>query len=289
MDVTMLGQNLLYGLMNGAGYALFAIGLVLTFGIMRVINFAHGELYMLGAMLVFALTRYLGLNLFTAAAIGIATVAGGGYIVNRFVIQPMLSTSALAPLLSTLALSLVMLYGSEAILTAHPRVLPSPFTGVIHVAGLVMPQTGLAVIIVGLAVGVGFYIFLEKATLGKQMRATVQSLSGARLIGIDTKRIYTYTLVISAGLAALGGILLAFLHTASVAMGQTVLIKGFVIVVVAGMGNLFAATIVAVVIGLLESLFVFYTAEQYAPAFLYLVMIAVLLLRPQGLFVARRG
>jgi len=151
-----------------------------------------------------------------------------------------------------------------------------------------MSYVGILVIITGISVGVGLHVFLAKAPMGKQMRATVQNLTGAKLVGINTKRVYDYVLIISSALAALAGILLGFIHTASPGMGQPMIILGFVIVVVAGMDNLLGATIMAIVIGIAESLLITYAPSEFAESILYMVLIAILLVRPQGLF-ARRG
>jgi branched-chain amino acid transport system permease protein len=289
MNLTQLAQAVLYGIMNGSGYILFASGIALTFGVMKVMNFAHGELYMIGGMLFFSLTSYAGMG--TGAAMLIAILAGGilGFITNRVVIQPVLRVSALAPLLSTIALSFIMLNGSTAVWGAFARLItPSFLMGWVRAGGLVMSYVGIMVLITGISVGIGLHVFLAKAPMGKQMRATVQNLTGAKLVGINTQRVYDYVLIISSALAALGGILLGFIHTASPAMGQPMIILGFVIVVVAGMDNLLGATIMAIVIGITESLLITYAPSEFAESILYMVLIGILLIRPQGIF-AKRG
>lgn len=289
MDLTQLAQAVLYGIMNGSGYILFASGIALTFGVMNVMNFAHGELYMIGGMLFFSLTSYIGMG--AGLAVLIAVLAGGllGFATNRAVIQPVLRVSSLAPLLSTIALSFIMLNGSTAVWGAFARLItPAFLMGWVRAGGLVMSYVGILVIVTGISVGVGLHAFLAKAPMGKQMRATVQNLTGAKLVGINTKRVYDYVLIISSALAALGGILLGFIHTASPGMGQPMIILGFVIVVVAGMDNLLGATIMAIVIGITESLLITYAPSEFAESILYMVLIAILLIRPQGLF-ARRG
>ena len=271
--------------MNGSGYILFAAGMALTFGVMRVMNFAHGEIYMMGGMLVYAIIKSTGMNIIAAAVLAVLAVAVLGLVVNRVVIRPVLAISAAAPLLATIALSFIMLNGAGAIWGNIARIiLPSGFFGVVRGGGLVMSYAGLAVIGVGILVGVGLHVFMAKAPLGKQMRATVQNMTGANLVGINTKRIYDYTLIISSALAAMGAILLGFIHTVNPSMGQPVLLIGFVIVVVAGMGNLLGATITAVGVGIVESLLIAYTNAEYAEPMIYAMLIVILLIRPEGLF-----
>ena len=289
MDLTQLGQTVLYGFMNGSGYILFASGIALTFGVMKVMNFAHGELYMIGGMLFYSLTRYAGMG--AIAAVLIAIFAGGilGLVTNRVVIQPVLRISSLAPLLSTMALSFIMLNGGTAVWGAFGRIILPPFlTGAVRAGGLVISYAGIAVIITGILVGIGLHVFLAKAPMGKQMRATVQNLTGAKLVGINTKRVYDFVLIISTVLATLGGILLGFIHTASPSMGQPMIILGFVIVVVAGMDNLLSATIMAIVIGITESLLITYAPSEFAESILYMVLVVILLIRPAGIFARRR-
>jgi len=288
MDLTHLAQTVLYGVMNGSGYILFASGIALTFGVMKVMNFAHGEMYMIGGMLFFSLTSYAGMSAF--AAVLIAVFAGGvlGFVTNRIVIQPVLRISSLAPLLSTMALSFIMLNGGTATWGAFAMlILPSSLTGWVRAGGLVLSYAGILLVVAGISVGVGLHVFLAKAPVGKQMRATVQNLTGSQLVGINTKRVYDYVLIISAALAALGGILLGFIHTASPAMGQPMLILGFVIVVVAGMDNLLSVTIMAIVIGITESLLITYAPSEFAESILYIVLIIILLIRPEGISTRR--
>jgi branched-chain amino acid transport system permease protein len=276
--------------MNGSGYILFAAGMALTFGVMRVMNFAHGEIYMMGGMLTYALTRSAGLNIVEAAVLAIIIVAILGLVVNRVVIQPVLAVSAAAPLLATIALSFILLNGAGAIWSNIARIiLPSALFGTIRGGGVAISYAGLAVIAAGILIAVGLHVFMAKAPLGKQMRATVQNITGASLVGINTKRIYDFTLIISSALAALGAILLGFIHTVNPAMGQPVLLIGFVIVVVAGMGNLLGAAITAVGVGIVESLLVTYAVPEYAEAMIYVMLIIILLIRPEGLFTRKVG
>jgi branched-chain amino acid transport system permease protein len=288
--VTAFGQAVIFGIMNGSGYILFAAGMALTFGVMRVMNFAHGEIYMMGGMLTYALTRSAGLNIVEAAVLAIIIVAILGLVVNRVVIQPVLAVSAAAPLLATIALSFILLNGAGAIWSNIARIiLPSALFGTIRGGGVAISYAGLAVIAAGILIAVGLHVFMAKAPLGKQMRATVQNITGASLVGINTKRIYDFTLIISSALAALGAILLGFIHTVNPAMGQPVLLIGFVIVVVAGMGNLLGAAITAVGVGIVESLLVTYAVPEYAEAMIYVMLIIILLIRPEGLFTRKVG
>jgi branched-chain amino acid transport system permease protein len=138
--------------------------------------------------------------------------------------------------------------------------------------------------ILGAAAVYGLYLLLSKIKLGKMMRATSQNQVGAQLVGVNTRRVYDYTLMFAAALAALAGILMAPIISAHPFMGQPLLIMGFAVVIVAGMGNLLGALIVGIVLGVVEALFGQYVSTYYRTPFIYAIMILILLSRPQGLF-----
>jgi len=287
LDLVQFGQIVWLGLVDGVSYALFASGLVLIFGIMGIFNFVHGELYMIGAMLVFTLQHYFGLNLLASVPLSILTVAILGVIINRLAVQPLFRFSPFPVLIATLALSLILLNGAGAIWTVRGRLIEHPFAGVISAGGLHFSIVGIALIISGGIVIAALYLFLTKVKIGKQIRATAQNLTGASVVGINTLTIYDITWMTAAALAAVGGIWGGILHSATPVMGQHALILGFVIAVVAGLGNLAGAAVIGVAIGILESLFTFYFEPLYTKPFIYSILVIVLLLKPQGLFAKR--
>jgi branched-chain amino acid transport system permease protein len=284
MDWAVFGQQVWYGLVAGATYVLFASGLSLIFGIMGVFNMAHGELYMLAAMLLGSLMSHLGMNFFLAAVICIACVGVIGLIINRLAIRPLIHVSPLTIFLSTIGASFIMLHGSIAAWGGTPIVIDAPFGKVLKVGGVRISQHSIMVLVVGaIAIG-GIMLLLRRSKLGKQMRATAQNLTGASLIGINVQKVYAYTMLIASVLAALAGILVAPLLVAYPTMGQAVLIKGFCVVVVGGMASIKGAVIFGLSIGVLESLFGQYVSPLYRQVFIYGIMVVALLLKPEGLF-----
>ena len=203
MEVNFVAQAVWYGLVNGASYVVFAIGLTLIFGVMGVLNLAHGELAMLGAMFVFSLTASLGLSYFLALPLAVVVVAASGVIFNRVAILPLVRASPLSVFLSTIGVSYILLNGSAAIWGSDVRVLSSPLTAVMQVGVIRISQESVMLLVLG-AVGVAaLYLLLTKVRLGKSMRATSQNLTGASLVGINVNRMYDFTLVIASALAAL--------------------------------------------------------------------------------------
>ena len=284
MNWDIIGQQLWNGLLNGSIYVIFAAGLSLVFGVMRVINMAHGELTMLGAMLLYTATKLVGLGYFAGAALVVVIMALAGFLVNRVTVRPFLGRSELVVILSTVALSFMLLHGSFVVWGSEPKGVDEPFNEIIKVGGVYMTTAGLLLVGVCFAAVLALYLMLTRTKLGKMTRATGQNLLGARLIGINTTAIYDTTLIIASGLAALAGVLIVLVSTASPNLGQPLLITGFAVVIVAGMGNVGGAVAVGLFLGVTEALFGQFISTYYRQGYLYVVMIVVLLLRPQGLF-----
>ncbi|MCE2527645.1 MAG: branched-chain amino acid ABC transporter permease [Actinomycetia bacterium] len=284
MNWDVLGQQLWNGLLNGSIYVIFAAGLSLVFGVMRVINMAHGELTMLGAMLLFTFTDVVGLNYFVGAVVVVAVMALAGFLVNRGTVRPFLGHSELVVILSTVALSFMLLNGSLVVWGSSPKGVDRPFSEVVQVGGIYMTTAHILLVGVCFAAVLALYLMLTRTKLGKMTRATGQNLLGARLIGINTTAVYDATLIVASGLAALAGVLIVLISAASPNLGQPLLITGFAVVIVAGMGNVGGAVAVGLFLGLTEALFGQYVSTYYRQGYLYVVMIVVLLLRPQGLF-----
>lgn len=286
MNWVFLCQVLWYGFRNGVVYILFASGLTLIFGVMQVVNFAHGEIYMVGAILVYLFTTLLGLNYFLSIALSITSAALLGFISNRLIIQPLLKhrASQASVMLSTMGLSYMLLHGVIASCGSDVVPVEWPLQRVLHVGGIIITEADLILVLVGAITIGGLYLFLTKAKLGKKMRATSQNTMGAKIVGINTLRVYDYTMIAGITLAAVGGILLAPISAAYAGMGQPMLVLGFAIVIIGGMGNVQGVVITGLVLGLAEALFGYYVSTSYKPAFVYALMIAGLLWRPEGVF-----
>lgn len=284
MNWDIVFQQLWNGLLNGSIYVIFAAGLSLVFGVMRVINMAHGELTMLGAMLLFTVTSTLGLGYFAGAALVVVLMALAGFLVNRVAVRPFLGHSELVVILSTVALSFMLLNGSLVVWGSEPKGVDEPFNEVVKVGGVYVTTAGMLLVGVCFTAVLGLYLMLTHTKLGKKTRATGQNLLGARLIGINTTAVYDTTLIAASGLAALAGVLIVLVSAASPNLGQPLLITGFAVVIVAGMGNVAGAVAVGLFLGLTEALFGQFISTYYRQGYLYVVMIIVLLLRPQGLF-----
>jgi len=286
MNWASLCQVLWYGFRNAVVYILFASGLTLTFGVMQVVNFAHGEIYMMGAILIYIFATLLGLNYFLSVVLSITSVAILGFISNRLIIQPLIKhrASQASVMLSTMGLSYMLLHGVIASCGSDVVPVTRPFQRVLHVGGIMITEADLILVLVGIITISGLHLFLTKAKLGKEMKATSQNTMGAKIVGINTLRVYDYTMIAGTALAALGAILLAPISATYAGMGQPMLVLGFAIVIIGGMGNVKGVVITGLVLGLAEALFGTYVSTSYKPAFVYALMIAGLLWRPEGVF-----
>jgi branched-chain amino acid transport system permease protein len=259
------------------------VGLTLIFGLMRIVNFAHGALYMLGAFVGFSITKWTG-NFWLALAGAPVVVGLFGAAFEFTILRRLYRRDAHAFLMVTFGLALVV--GEAVRLTWGPDALqvpaPPALAGVTFLLDEPFPLYRLFLIAIGIAVAVAIWQFLERARLGLLIRATSQNADMANALGVDVRRIRSWVFGIGCALAALGGVLAAPLVTASNGMAGTVIIDAFVIVIIGGMGSFLGSLIGALLIGFVQ-VFGNYYAPDFALAFMYLVMLAVLVVRPGGL------
>jgi branched-chain amino acid transport system permease protein len=281
---SVFAQQIWNGLVTGMAYVLFAMGLNLTFGIMGVINMAHGEVYMLGAMLIWTATAVLKLNFFFAMLLSVAAVGVFGVVFNRVGVKPIIGADALSIMLSTMAMSVILMYVAIIAWNVDTRPITTPFKGSRSLGGALLTDASLVLCAIGAATLVAVHFFLTKTTIGKAMRATAQDRIGASLVGINVYWIYAFTMAVASALAAIAGTIMGPIWVAYPGMGQDMLLKGFAIVVVGGMGNLRACVITGLLLGVTEALFSQYISMYYTDAYAFGMMVLVCLLRPQGLF-----
>jgi branched-chain amino acid transport system permease protein len=305
MTLTLLIEQCLNGVQLGLMLFLLAAGLTLVFGIMDMINLAHGSLYMVGAYLAASATKASGSFLLGAAA-AVAGTAAIAAVLELTLMRRLYGRSHLSQVLATFALILIanelvrMIWGSQPIMLAMPRALAGP---VEPVAGFLYPAYRLAVIAVGLAVAVLLYLLVVRTKLGMQVRAGASDRDMATAMGVDTRRLFTIVFTIGAGLCALAGAMLGPLLAVQIGMGENILILAFVVIVIGGIGSIRGALVGAILVGLIDTagraflpgilraLFQPAVASELGPALasvlIYVLMAAILFFRPSGLFPAR--
>jgi branched-chain amino acid transport system permease protein len=235
-------------------------------------------------MVVASLQQLFGLNFFIALIPSVILVSALGIICNRVAVRPLLDAPELSTLLSTLAISYILLNAGRVI-WPHPMTVKTPFTEILKLGDIRITESSLMSVFLGGLIIAALYYFLTKIRMGKEIQATAQNRTGANLVGINVKGIYDITFIISAALAALGGISVAPVWQPQTMMGQYVLLKGFAILVVGGMGNVTGCLVIGLATGIVEAFFGNYVSIYYKEGFLFIIMIVMLLLKPQGLFV----
>ena len=278
-------QLLVSGLATGAIYALIAVGFTLLWQTSQTINFAQGEFVMLPAFFILAAMN-LGAPFWLAALIGIALSVGIlGLLFKIIIVDPMLRHGVLPLVISTIALSLFLkesvkdFYSSQA--QPFPALVPSTD---IHIFDAVISTQSLAVLAVAIVTVVALQVLLNKTRVGRCMQATAQNPTLARILGIPTRRMVLYTFLINGVLVAVASILVSPIYLAKFTNGETLGMAAFVAAIIGGYNQVRGAILGGVILGILDNLSAAYVSSQYRGAFPLLVLIAVILLRPQGLF-----
>jgi branched-chain amino acid transport system permease protein len=285
LQLTLLGQQLANGLVNGMNYVLISTGLTLVFGVLRVINFAHGEFYMLGAFLTFYGMSLMGLPYIPAAILSTLVVAFLGVLVNNLFFWPLRREHEFTILLSSLGMSLLVTHAAELAFGHDPKYLSSPFTDVIvELGNVVITQQRVLVFAVSVTVLGATYAAIRYTTFGKMMRATAQNAEGAALTGINIRFVHTFTFVLACGLAALAGAMVGPLTMIFPHVGGWAVLKGFIVVVLGGLGSVPGALVGGLTLGVVEALAGGYISLGFMEAIGYAIIILVLLWKPQGLF-----
>lgn len=282
--MTVFLQYIINGLIIGGAYALIGIGLTLVLGIMNVVNFAHGEMYMLGAYFLFTFFTRMGINFYLAMLLAIAAVMLVGFVYERSILKPLRRRSIETVMLSMIGFSLLIQNVAMLIWTPVPEAIKSPFPLTAYtLAGLYFLPQRIMVICVAFLLVILTHLLLKKTKTGKAMRATFQDLEAASLMGIRIDRIYSFTFVLGAGLAAAAGTLLGPIFTVHPYIGNLANAKAFVIVIIGGMGSFPGAITAGLLLGVFESLGAGYISSAFQDAIGFILLILILIYRPTGL------
>ncbi|AAK89306.1 ABC transporter permease [Agrobacterium tumefaciens] len=280
----LLGQ-LLIGLINGSFYALLSLGLAVIFGLLRVINFAHGAQYMLGAFVAFLGLQYFGINFWMALIVTPLVVALFGAIVERFMLSRLYDLDPLYGLLFTFGLALVVegtfrwLYGAAG----QPYSVPRELAGGTNLGFMFLPNYRAFVVVISLVACIATWALIEKTRLGSYLRAATENPTLVQAFGINVPVLLTLTYALGAGLAGFTGVLAAPIYQVSPLMGTNLIIVVFAVVVVGGMGSIMGAIVTGYMLGIAEGLTkVFY--PEASNIVIFVIMAFVLLIRPAGLF-----
>ena len=280
----LFAQQVLNGLVTGSVYSLVALGLTLIYGTMQVPNFAHGQLFMLGAYLSFTLVARAGVDYWVALVIAVAAVALAGVALERLVFRPLRDAPHLNSMIAALGLMLFLEALAQNIWGEEFRHMDAPYGGVVSVFGLLVTTHRLILLGAAAVSMIALLLFLTRTVAGSAIRATAQNPDGALLVGIDTSRVAMATFAISAALAAFAGVLIAPISLVYPAMGAMITLKAFAIVVLGGMGSVPGALIGGYLLALAESLGGTYLSATYQDLVAFVVLALVFTFKPTGLF-----
>ena len=284
----MIEQQLLNGVMLGSAYALIAIGYTLIFGVLHLVHLAHGEVFMVGAFAGLVAVKYAGGDILMAIVLGAAAAGVVGALVELLAIRPIRRRKghALAPMISTIGVGIVLqevvarLFGAEQVGFPHRMEAASWHIGSVTVSSIQLLILGVSVVLM-----LALHLFVTRTRAGMAMRATAENASIAHTLGIRSERIVLLTFVIASAMGGAAGVLVGLSYNAiSPFMGVDMGIKGLVAMLLGGLGNIYGAVLGGLIIGMVEVLSVAYLASSYRDAFAFIIMIAVLLLRPRGIF-----
>ena len=284
----MFFQQLINGLNLGSAYAVIAIGYTLVFGVLNIINMAHGEVFMFGAFIGLMLVTHAGCNIIVAL---IGAMVGGailGFFLEFLALRPLRrrKVTHLAPLISTIGVSIFLESLALQIWGPQTQSFPAQFEGSLMDAGLFKVSTiqiigfGTAVILMILLT-----LLLEKTKIGKAIQATSENIETAGLLGINTSRIISFTVMIASALGAAAGVLVGLSFNAiEPTMGMTMGFKGLAVLIMGGLGNIRGAMAGGFILGIAEVFSVAYGASSYRDAVAFGIIILILFFRPEGLF-----
>ena len=285
VPVQALFGQLLIGLINGAFYALLSLGLAIIFGLLNVINFCHGALYMLGAFVAWFLLEKAGIGYWPALILAPLAVGLIGVLIERALLRRISSLDPLYGLLLTFGLALILqgLFSNWFGSSGMPYEMPPQLLGGQALGFMFLPNYRVWVIAVSLVLCLGTWAVIEGTRLGSWLRAATENAPLVSAFGINVPRMVTITYAFGVGLAALGGVLAAPIYRVSPLMGADLIIVVFAVVVIGGMGSILGSIVTGFILGILEGLTkVFY--PEASNTVIFVVMAIVLLVRPAGLF-----
>jgi branched-chain amino acid transport system permease protein len=283
----MIGQVVISGVLAGALYAMVALGLALIFGVMRVINIAHGPLQMLGAYTTYFLWSAFGLNPYLSLLVSMPLLFAIGAVVQRTLVFRVVDAPELSSLLLTFGISIALVNLAQLAFTSDLRAVEY-LTGSWVAGPFALSKARAIAFLFAAGISAGAFLFLGYTRLGKAIRATSQSREVAMVCGINVARIHLLAFGLAGALAAAGGSLIAVMVAIQPEMGQIWTFKSFLVIVLGGAGNYPGALLGGMLLGLVEQLASLFLTAQLSEAVAYVLLVLVLLVRPTGLLGGRQ-
>jgi branched-chain amino acid transport system permease protein len=280
----MIYQILANGVLLGGLFAIVAMGFSVVWGVMNLINLAHGAFIMLGAYITFWVFELWGIDPFLSIPISMAVLFCLGYLIQRHVINLVVRAQVFMTLILTFGLEILIMNLSTVVWTGNYRSVTTPYSGAnIEIGPLIIPSVRLAIFLIALAITVGLYFFMSRTKLGNAIKATSLDKEAAQLVGVEIGQMYAITFAIGGALAGAAGSLLAIISAISPYMGGPYTLKAFVICVLGGLGSIIGLVIGGLTLGIAESLGTILLGPGYADAISFVIMVIILAIRPQGI------
>lgn len=287
-------QHLINGVNLGSIYALIALGYTLVYGILQMINFAHSDVYMIGAFTAYYSAKWLGIEnnpglstLLTLIFISMVVCSILGVAIERLAYRPLRKAPRLNVLITAIGVSLLLQYVGQIIFGADPKVFPDVMAdaALLKMGALDINVSDVTVFSVSVVTMFALNFLIQHTKLGKAMRAVSQNPGVARMLGVNTDRIITFTFVVGSSLAAVGSVLVGMKYPKiDPLMGTMIGLKAFIAAVLGGIGNIMGAVVGGIIMGLSEEMVVAYLSSSYRDALAFGILIVILLYKPAGLF-----
>ncbi|MGU3449123.1 branched-chain amino acid ABC transporter permease [Methylobacterium sp. 391_Methyba4] len=280
----LFGQ-LLLGLINGSFYAILSLGLAIIFGLLNIINFAHGALYMMGAFVAWMLLTYVGLGYWWALGLAPLVVGAFGIVLERVLIARLYKLDHLYGLLLTFGLALIIqgLFRDQYGVSGLPYAIPAELSGGQRLPFMFLPNYRAWVVVASLTVCIATWLVIEKTKLGAYLRAATENPTLVQAFGVNVPLFLTLTYGFGVALAGFAGVLAAPIYSVNPNMGADIIIVVFAVVVIGGMGSIIGSVITGFALGLVEGLTKVFYPEASATV-IFVIMVLVLLVKPAGLF-----
>jgi branched-chain amino acid transport system permease protein len=282
VDVSLLAQSIMNGLLAGWIYILIALGMTLVMSIIGIVQLAHGEMYMLGAYIAFYFFSAIFSNFYVAIIVSTLLIGLFGIVLERFFFRPVRGQLERALIV---ALGLILILQNAAVITfgGVTKVIPSPFPGILKILDITLSWERLIAILIGIVLVGSLIVFIQRTKTGQAMVAISQDLEGASLQGINVNRVSSIAMFLGSGLAAAAGSLMGAMFSLSPFMGSFALMKGIAVIILGGLGSVPGAVIGGLIIGLVDGLVPLFLSTHFVGLIGGIVIILILIFRPQGI------
>nr|WP_218916999.1 branched-chain amino acid ABC transporter permease [Brevibacillus massiliensis] len=282
----LLSQQIINGITIGAIYALIALGYTMVYGILKIVNFAHGDIFMMGTFFGLFILKYFNAPFFLAFILSALFTALLGMVVERLAYRPLRFTDRIVPLISAMGVSIFLVNLAQLVWGTETHPFPKVFPIKTYTFnGMTISSIQILILVLSVILMIGLHLFVTKTRIGTAMRATSMSITNAKLMGINTNFIIAITFAVGSALAAAAGILVGIYYDAVYpTMGYTAGLKAFTAAVLGGIGNIPGAMAGGLLLGITENLGAAYISSQYRDAIAFIILIVVLMVKPTGIF-----